>query len=370
MSPALYAPIFYNVVLVLVILKCVNILKQNTNNIYRNNKSEMVKAYLLCIAVILFFGMRPVSGAYFGDTAQYAFTYNNYLRYGYLESRDWLWSWILSTCANMGMGLSVWFTLIEFLYVILLLWAAIRIGGNNVIYLLILFFISAFGFWSGAVNGLRIGLATSIFILAFTYLLESGIKKKIFVLLLFIIAISLHKSIALTVLCFFCSIFFFKNIKHPIAFWFISILLLLLFGNFFVSVLDSLGLFEIDQRMALYLTDDLGTDIATDKGGFRADFLLYSFAPIAFGWYITIKKKITDRPYMIMLNTYILANAFWILVMYSNFSNRFASLSWFLYPLLLAYPLIKFKLWNDQHKKLALILFANMFFSYFMWLIK
>ena len=368
MSPAIYAPIFYNVVLLLVLFKCVGLWKQNIGN---TDKQELIKAFLLCFTVILFFGLRPISGVYFGDTSTYARSYYNYLNEGILLSdKDWLWSWIMTTCAGLGMSVSAWFTLIELLYVGLLLWAALRVGGNRSVYLLVLFFISAFGFWSGAVNGLRIGLATSLFMVAFTYLLKSGTRGKVFALLLLVIAVFIHKSIVLPVLCLIGSIFLFKSIKFTVAFWFFSILLLALFGNFFVSVLNALGLFDIDQRMADYLTSDRDPGITYDKGGFRLDFLLYSLAPIASGWYITVKKKTADKPYLIMLNTYILANAFWILVMYSKFSNRFASLSWFLYPLILAYPLIKFNLWKNQRMVAAWVLFGNAFFTYFMWLIK
>lgn len=394
LQATLYAPIFYNTVLILVMLKCISLLIQSIyensktekvkayeNNkidkintyllsfFIENNKTDKIKAYLLCLFVILFFGLRPISGRYFGDTSTYAHHYLNISSEKFLTSKgEWIWNWVMISCADTGLSVNAWFTLIDFLYVGFLLWASIRIEGNKV-YLIVLFFVSTFLFYSGGVNGLRIGLATSIFVLAFTYILSPHIASRVFAILLFISAFFIHKSISLPLICLLCSMFLFKRIKYSVIFWFVSIILLLLFGNFFTSILDSLGLFSFDDRVASYLTDKLSSDIFHDKGGFRWDFLLYSSMPILLGWYVTEKRKITDKPYMVMLNTYILANAFWILVMYSNFSNRFASLSWFLYPLLLFYPLIKFKLWNDQRNKTALILFASMFFTYFMYLI-
>jgi len=338
---------------------------------YGNHRTtDKAKAYLLCFGLILFFGLRPISDI-FVDTPVYAHLYDRYIWLGTLRHEgEWLWNWILTTCADIGLSVHGWFTVISFLYIGILLWAAIRISANannNAVYLLFLFFVSAFLFWSGAVNGLRIGLASSVFILAFTYVLKPEVKEKAFAFLLFFLAISIHSSIALTILCIICSFYVFKSIKYPVIIWFVSIILLLLFGNFFVGIIEALGLFSADERMESYLLGDRNdADFVLDRGGFRFDFLLYSFAPIAFGWYLIVKKGFTDRFYIILLNTYILANAFWILLMYVMFSNRFASLSWFLYPLLWAYPLIKFRLWDNQRRIMALILFANMFFTYFM----
>ena len=53
----------------------------------------------------------------------------------------------------------------------------------------------------------------------------------------------------------------------------------------------------------------------------------------------------------------------------SSFSNRFAYLSWFMYPLVLAYPLLTLPIWKEQGKKTGLILMAHMGFTYFMWFI-
>lgn len=94
-------------------------------------------------------------------------------------------------------------------------------------------------------------------------------------------------------------------------------------------------------------------------------FLLYSSMPILLGFYILQKRKITDRIYVILLNTYILANAFWIIVINASFSNRFAYLSWFLYPIVLVYPLLKLSIWKDQSRKTALILMFHCSFTYF-----
>lgn len=102
--------------------------------------------------------------------------------------------------------------------------------------------------------------------------------------------------------------------------------------------------------------------------GFRWDFLLYSAAPILLVWYLTIKHDFKDKMFNLIANTYILSNAFWIMVIRAAFSNRFASLSWFLYPLVLAYPLLRFKIWEDQDRKFGLILLAYASFTFLMYI--
>ena len=69
--------------------------------------------------------------------------------------------------------------------------------------------------------------------------------------------------------------------------------------------------------------------------GFRWDFLLYGSVPILEGIYFVFKRKYNNQFYCILLSTYILTNAFWVLINEVPFSDRFAYLSWFMMPLLL-----------------------------------
>ena len=105
--------------------------------------------------------------------------------------------------------------------------------------------------------------------------------------------------------------------------------------------------------------------------GFRWDFLLYSSMPIIMGWYIIFKRRIkVDFNYILLLGVYIYSNAFWVMVIRASFSNRFAYLSWFIYPLVLAYPLLKFPIWKKkQGLRTGLILLAHFGFTFVMWLI-
>ena len=89
--------------------------------------------------------------------------------------------------------------------------------------------------------------------------------------------------------------------------------------------------------------------------------------PILLGYYVVIKRGISDKVYLILLNTYTISNAFWVMIIRANFSNRFAYLSWFMLPIVLAYPLFKFDIWGDsQGKRASQIMLAHVGFTWFM----
>lgn len=93
--------------------------------------------------------------------------------------------------------------------------------------------------------------------------------------------------------------------------------------------------------------------------------------PILLALIVINKKDINiDWKYKLLINTYIFANSFWIMVMNAAYSNRFAYLSWFLYPIVLAYPCLKMNIWNNfQGKKAGNILLFQVGFTAFMDLI-
>src|SRR5690606_25184293 len=100
--------------------------------------------------------------------------------------------------------------------------------------------------------------------------------------------------------------------------------------------------------------------------GFRWDFLLYSSTAVFAGWYYIVKRNYKDKIYFWLFNTYVFSNAFWILVIRANFSNRFAYLSWFMIGLVIIYPLLKQQIIPKQHQVIGLILIAYFSFTFFM----
>ena len=123
--------------------------------------------------------------------------------------------------------------------------------------------------------------------------------------------------------------------------------------------------------MSGYSNAQYDEDVAStfSSTGFRWDFLLYSVFPVIVAWYVTRRRHFNEPAYHAIVNTYLLCNAFWIMVVRAAFSNRFAYLSWFLYPIVFTYPLFRMNIWKDQDRKTALILFAYSGFTFFMFFV-
>ena len=153
-----------------------------------------------------------------------------------------------------------------------------------------------------------------------------------------------------------------RNTKLNISFWLFCIVLGLLFQEQFKTLFS--GLIN-DERMASYLNAEVDKEMFSHTG-FRWDFLAYSALPIIIGWFITSKNKVIDKTYAFILHTYIFSNAFWVLINTAAYSNRFAYLSWFLYPIVLIYPFCKFIFLRNQSVILGILLIGMTAFTYFM----
>lgn len=231
--------------------------------------------------------------------------------------------------------------------------------GNNVLAAL-LFMFGAFSFFSYATNGIRNGLACSIVLFAIALYSKSR-KWGIIALILSVAALNIHKSTIIPLASLIISVYFIKSFKYAYSFWIASIIISLFAGGFLTSFFAGLG---FDDRLSYLTTAASGKFSRT---GFRWDFLIYSMMPIVLGYYIVIKKGITDKTYMILLNTYTIANAVWVMVIRANYSNRLAYLSWFMYPLVLAYPLFKLDIWGESQGKVASrIMLAHIGFTWLM----
>jgi len=353
--PLLYLNIYFLSLFVIVLITIFQLTRGNYNG-----TTERTGALLFTLFILLFIGLRPYNvpgvGTYFGDTANY---YATFLQIASgntdINSKDPGFSLLTKFCAATMSGQSYFFILAA-LYVLPLYYVCKRLSRKYT-FLLLLVIVTSFLFWANAVNGIRTGIAISFFMLALTFK-----NKKSVMFLLILIALSFHKSLLLPVGALIMSSYY-TNSKTYILIWFSSIILSLLFAGFFENFFSS---FDVgDERFDSYLTSEV--DASQFKSiGFRWDFLLYSFIPIVLGAYYIFKKQYKTKLYIQLFNTYILTNSIWILVMRANFSNRFASLSWFIIPVILIFPLIKTKIWENQMKKLSLILFLSFAFTYYM----
>lgn len=370
MFPAIfYHGIFYTGILILCLIECRKIYPLSATTLLNSRHKEERGAILLSIILILFIGTRPID-AVFADTVGYAAEYSRPYNIEIDEKRsEWAWTFFANFCKSLGVSVHFWFTGISFFYIVPLLLACKRWFSNQNIYLAMLFVFSAFSFFAYGVNGLRNGVACS-FVIGAMSLYSGNVKNKILACLMCFVGFFIHKSIALPIICFLLSYYIIKKFQWALAFWFMSIVLSLSLGNSVASFLEPL--LGFDQRFSEYLSASSDGDLMQNFSytGFRWDFLLYSCMPILLGYNILQKRKISDKIYVILLNTYILANAFWVIVINASFSNRFAYLSWFLYPIVLAYPLLRLAIWKDQGHKVVYVLMFQCVFVFFMWLIK
>ncbi len=328
-------------------------------------QTSLFLAIPLSIFLVLFMGLRPFAKE-FGDTTMYVHYYNTMAPYTSINwSEEWIWDFLIIQCQKLGMNASDFFLLVEALYIGLMIVSCIYLSRNN-LWVATLFCFVSFSFYSYGINGIRNGLACSIVMLAIA-LLNQNFFAKIVSIILMVIAFGIHNSTALPSLCAISSLFLIKNPKYAISFWGVSIILSLIIGNAVGDFFEGLG---FDDRTHYF--EDVSESANAEQfssTGFRFDFLLYSAMPVLMTWYVTIKRNFQDSTFNLIANTYILANAFWIMVIRSTFSNRFAYLSWFIYPIVIAYPLIRFKIWDKQNRNAALILLAYSSFTLFMFLI-
>lgn len=364
LEPELYQKVFYGIILVLCIIAGSSRLGMSNSALISGSRNHIYQAWILFFAVTLFIGLRPPVET-FGDTIGYvrAFLTQSFSRK--ISNGEWFWASINQTVYRAGGGWAMCSLIIACFYVGGVFMACRRWFKDNV-YVAMLFVMGLFSFFSFGVNTIRNGVALSLVMAGMSVCLDSPmnkirIKPLCIALILFLLALSTHKTAALPASCFLVSLFFLKDIKISLCVWVAMLIFSLMFGNIAVTYIEEFG---FDDRLDRYI--DAGRNArAMAKGfshtGFRWDFLLYGIMPILMGWFVIVKKRVRDRTYIVLTNTYILANAFWLLAIRAAHTDRFAYLSWFIYGIILAYPLLRLNVFKNQPKALFIILMGCIF---------
>lgn len=360
MAPELYQPLFLAVTGIATYLYAAWYASSSSSGLGRQRFS-MAVSLISSLILVFWLGGRPVSGRAFGDTVNYALEYmamdaaNRSVSMNW--NAEWIWSLLMVTCKRAGISISGFFTIVEAGYVLSLLWAVKRFMPSNPL-LGMLFAFTSLMFFTFGVNGLRNGLACHIVLVAMSYFFDD---KYLPAILFSLLSFGIHRSTILPVAAMLAGRYAIKDYRYAIGIWGASILVSLAAGGAFSGFFAMLG---FDERMSSYLTSEYADSFS--RTGFRWDFLLYSSLPVLMGWYVCVKKAIRDDWYRALCTAYCLCNAFWVIVIRAAFSNRFAYLSWFMYPLVIAYPLINLPVWEDQERKTGLILAAYCSFTLFM----
>lgn len=349
----LYEPIYYHILLIVIMIAFFNAQRTQIGD-YQNLGFIKSMGFVVFIFVLLYLGLRPISGKYFGDMGIYNKHFNEFAEGGEIKvEQDMLFQLFMKFCSQI-MTASSFFFICSVIYVIPIYIISKKWFSDYWFYAFIML-AGSFSFWAYGTNGMRNGMASSLFLMAFA----SDKKYKQIVWLA--LSIGVHNSMLLPALGFVIT-WFYNNTKAFYAFWFLCIPLSLAMPGFWEGFFAG---FISDDR-ATYLTEGNAYDDNFSRLGFRWDFLLYSASGVVAGWYYIFRKKMNDPIYNRLFNTFLFANAFWILVIRANFSNRFAYLSWFLLALVIVYPWIKYKFNDLQTVRLAWILVGYYSFTYIM----
>lgn len=196
-------------------------------------------------------------------------------------------------------------------------------------------------FFGYIVNGIRQGFAMSFLLLSLC-LLINGNKKEILFISSLVLAILSHNA-ALPFALLLLLLRFYKklSLKFSISVWIISSFLFLTGLN--RSVLNPVALFI--EPLAGYLSEEA---LSRYAGVNRVDFLLFSLIFIIIGVFFYNKLNLENKnTYRIILNSYILFNALFVLFGFIAFSNRLSTFSWWFIPIVIWYPIFK----NEENQK-------------------
>mgnify|MGYP003635553057 CR=1 FL=1 len=349
-----YQTLYLNLTLVIVLFTMVHTLivdiEDRKNIIYIRTVGTLILVFLM-----IYMGLRPVSGRYFLDMITYARHFERYEMGGeVISNKDVVFHYFMKFSSNF-LSVNYFFLLCAILYIYPMYKISIKFFKEYWFYSFLMFIVS-FSFWTYGVNGIRNGVATSIFLWGLAY--QDNRKKMIGLCL---IAVLFHKTLLLPIFAYILT-FFYNKPKTYLICWLLAIPLSIAFGGVWESLFAALG-FGDESRLGGYLSGSS----EEGNGGFRYDFLFHSAFAVFAGWYFIFKKNYKDKIYIQLFNTYLIANAFWVLVIRASFSNRFAYLSWFLMAIIIIYPLLKEKMFTNQHLVLGRVVFLYFSFTYLMY---
>ena len=318
-----------------------------------------IMGWFLLLFVLFYLGTRPVSYT-FGDMGTYAKFYKQVqLGKAFTIKNDFIFNYFLVFCTKF-ISVRTFFFLCALIYILPCWLFTKKYGGSYGLFVFFIF-VGSLMFWPFGTNGIRNGLGTSLFILALYFY-----NRKVLMYALMALSVGIHNSLIIPVVAFIIAGIY-KNPKVYLYIWLAAIPLSLIGGSFWESLFARID-FGGDTRVVDYLTKGNLNNDTFAYTGFRWDFLFYSSFAAFSGWYYIFKKNVRDDFYIHIWGIYMIANAFWILIIRANFSNRFAYLSWFLMAPIIAYPLLRYKMFNNQYRVVGAVLAFYYLFTYFMFL--
>jgi len=351
-TPILYTPIYYYVLLLVTFITYNN---TRTHQLESNETLKLNKSFglVVLVFVMLYMGLRPVNRV-FTDMLSYNRLFENYADGATITSPSDIMFHVFAKFSSKILTSNQFFLACAVLYIIPL-YVVSKKWFKTYWFYSFLFLISSFSFWAYGVNGIRNGIAGSLFLLGVSR------DKRLWQIFWIVIAVNFHKSMLLPSIGFFIA-HFYNQPKKMITFWMLCIPISLVGGGFFETIFSAIG---FDDHRLDYLTGEVDAE-KFENTGFRWDFLLYSATAVFAGWYYIVKRQYKDKIYFLLFNTYVFTNAFWILVIRANYTNRFAYLSWFMISIIIIFPLLRKKVVPNQHKLIGTILIVSFAFTFLM----
>lgn len=350
---AYYTPVYYNILAAFVLFTVLHSQLLLIDE-QKNKNFTAISGIFLLLFVVLYMGLRPLN-VVFMDMITYDQIFQSIVQGNDVNLKeDPGFDFFIRLSAKI-MTVHMFFFVCAVIYVLPLWYLSKRWFATYWFYAFLIL-VSSFSFWAYGTNGIRSGMATSLFLLALVFN-----KRKVIMVIILLAACSVHRSMLLPALAFGLT-FISNDSKKYFLVWLGAIPLSLVLGGFWENLFGSLG---FDSRIS-YLTSGNVNDDSFSNTGFRWDFLVYSATGVFAGYYYVLKKGFKDVMYNRLLNTYLLVNAFWILIIRANFSNRFAYLSWFMMGLVIIYPFLKQKIGVMQHKIIGIVVLVYFMFTYFM----
>ena len=353
MIPAEYYSLVYIIIVILFGIPVIQRYANRSVDTIENVGNEPVgKSLLFTILIMLFVGLRPNSAVfadgpgYWAGILDHRWEFISYKGANYQFATKLLMSFLSSHNIHPRIGFIVFSAIIYGGAFI----AMRKLFPRDTLLAMIMFF-GNFGTFGGAVNGINSGMACSMFLCALAY--KDNWKVCLFFL---VISFGFHHSLELSIAAFIACLFY-KNTKVYFYVWIISLILAILHVSYFQTLFASFT----DNHGARYLLTNEDSWVT----GLRLDFVAYSFAPIVLGWWIS-KKKEFQNSYQFVFNVYLLMNSIWLLCMYASYTNRIATLSWSLFPVIILMPLLNDKVADNQYKVLSWFVIGQLSFTLLM----
>lgn len=306
---------------------------------------------LLLVFIIVYLGLRPLSGV-FVDMTVYARMFER-AKAGFAPdpTMDPGFRWLVDA-TSPWLGTTAFFLLCAVLYVVPLMLASKAWFGPRA-YVGLLMLVSSFSFWAYGANGIRNGIAGSLFILGLSR------NRRLQQAVLVTLAVLFHFSMILPALGLLAA-YLVRNYRIFLTLWAISIPTSLLAGPLIKSTVAE---WAITGERGAYLLAAADPTVFRYVG-FRWDFLAVSAVGVLAGWYFLEHRRVTDPVYVRIYSVFLFSNAAWILVIDAPYSNRFAYLSWFLEGVVIIYPLLRQRLFVRQGTVVGLVVVASATFSF------